>query len=173
MKFLRKLYSVITGALTVRGNIYIQAGHNAVIGTLDNYALSLRTNNTNRVFITNSGNVGIGTTAPLAKLHVIGDAIINGAFSTKVDTITAATTLNNTYHIVLADASSNAIKITLPSASICAGRQYIIKKIDSSANAVTIIPQSGQTIDGQTSISITAQNDLRRIVSNGANWYII
>jgi hypothetical protein len=58
--------------LTVVGNIGIQAGSNAFIGTLDNYALSLRTNNTDRIFITNAGNVGIGTTAPGAKLHVHG-----------------------------------------------------------------------------------------------------
>jgi len=119
------------------------------------------------------GNVGVGTTAPSAKLHVVGDTIINGAFSTKVTTITANTTLDNTYHVVLADATNGVITITLPSASTCSGRQYVIKKIDSSTNAVTITPQTGQTIDGQTNISITSQNDLRRIVSNGTNWYII
>jgi len=119
------------------------------------------------------GNIGIGTTAPSAKLHVSGDTIISGAFSTKVTTITANTTLDNTYHIVLANATNGAITITLPSASTCSGRQYVIKKIDSSTNAVTIAPQSGQTIDGQTGINITTQNDLRRIVSNGTNWYII
>jgi hypothetical protein len=118
-------------------------------------------------------NIGIGTTAPAAKLHIIGDAIINGAFSTKVTTVTANTTLNNTYHIVLANATNNAITITLPNATSCAGRQYIIKKIDSSTNAVTITPQLGQTIDDQASISITTQYDLIRIVSNGTNWYII
>jgi hypothetical protein len=56
--------------LTVAGNIGIQAGTNAFIGTLDNYALSLRTNNADRVFITNTGNVGIGTTSPTATLHI-------------------------------------------------------------------------------------------------------
>jgi hypothetical protein len=173
MKFLRKLYSVITGTLTVKGNINIQAGSNVFIGTVDNYALSLRTNNTDRIFITNDGKVGIGTVSPLATCHVNSDIFINGALATKITTITANTTLNNTYHIILANASSGAITITLPSAPNCTGRQYIIKKIDSSTNAVIIMPQSGQTIDGQSSINLTTQNDLRRIVSSGTNWYII
>jgi len=56
--------------LTVAGNIGLQAGANAFIGTLNNYALSLRTNNTDRIFITNTGNVGIGTTAPGAGLDI-------------------------------------------------------------------------------------------------------
>jgi len=249
MKFLRKLYSIIIGTLTVKGDINIQANRNAFVGTIDDYALSLRTNNTDRVYITNNGSVGIGTTtpsekltvgeqdrvglnvsgpisqiylgskyvdeayrvieydrstgklllkrgltgqspvvemvvasdgsvgigtvAPLGRLHVVGDAIINGAFSTKVTKITANVTLDNTYHVVLADAQNGAITITLPNASTCAGRQYIIKKIDSTLNAVTVIPLSGQTIDGQSSISITIQNDLKRIISDGTNWYII
>jgi hypothetical protein len=62
--------------LTVAGNIGIQAGANAFIGTLDNYALSLRTNNADRVFITNTGNVGIGTTVPSEKLHISGGGIL-------------------------------------------------------------------------------------------------
>ncbi len=56
--------------LTVAGNIGIQAGANSFIGTLDNYALSLRTNNADRIFITSSGNVGIGITSPTSKLHI-------------------------------------------------------------------------------------------------------
>jgi len=59
--------------LHVGGNIGIQAGANAFIGTVDNYALSLRTNNIDRVIIDTSGRVGIGgVTSPQANLHIGG-----------------------------------------------------------------------------------------------------
>jgi hypothetical protein len=120
-----------------------------------------------------TGNVGIGTITPIAKLHVNGDFKLDGSFNTNVITITSNKNLDSTHFIVLANASNNSITITLPDATTCTGRWYIIKKIDNSTNEVTITPQSGQTIDGQSSITITTQNDLRRIISNGINWYII
>jgi hypothetical protein len=40
------------------------------IGTTDNQPLTLRTNNTEKVRVTAAGDVGIGTNAPAAKLHV-------------------------------------------------------------------------------------------------------
>ncbi|MEM4598471.1 MAG: hypothetical protein QW400_02170 [Candidatus Diapherotrites archaeon] len=58
--------------LTVAGSIGILAGANSFIGTLDNYDLILRTNNTNRLYITNTGNIGIGTSTPSYKLDVNG-----------------------------------------------------------------------------------------------------
>ena len=42
------------------------------VGTTDNVGLPFRTNNIIRQFITNTGNVGIGTTTPLSKLDVNG-----------------------------------------------------------------------------------------------------
>ena len=67
--------------LHVAGNIGIQAGADAFIGTVDNYKLRLRTNNTDRIVIDTSGRVGIGTTDPQTTLHVRS----NGMTSVQVD----------------------------------------------------------------------------------------
>ena len=62
----------VLGNIGAIGNIFISKGENAFIGTLDNYALSLRTNNVDRIYITNDGKVGIGTTEPSEKLEILG-----------------------------------------------------------------------------------------------------
>lgn len=53
------------------------------IGTTDNVGLSFRTNNVIRQTISNTGNVGIGTTTPRSKLDLIGEIGIDavGGFS--------------------------------------------------------------------------------------------
>jgi hypothetical protein len=52
------------------------AGNIGIVGTQNNYNFALRTNNVNRVFIDTSGNVGIGTASPGARLDVGGGNIV-------------------------------------------------------------------------------------------------
>lgn len=40
------------------------------LGTTDNKSLRIRTNNNQRMIVDSTGNVGIGTTSPLSKLHI-------------------------------------------------------------------------------------------------------
>ena len=47
-----------------------------ILGTLSNHSLGFRTNNMDRIRIDASGNVGIGLTAPNAKLHVAGGLFV-------------------------------------------------------------------------------------------------
>ncbi|MDR2954464.1 MAG: hypothetical protein LBV43_05235 [Prevotella sp.] len=54
------------------GNTGTTAGTD-FLGTTDAQGLAFKTNNTERIRITSTGNVGINTTAPLASLHVEGD----------------------------------------------------------------------------------------------------
>lgn len=49
-------------------------------GTLSNHDHAIITNNTNRIYIENTGNVGIGTDAPFTKLHVNGNILSEQVF---------------------------------------------------------------------------------------------
>lgn len=65
--------------LHVNGNIALSGGHR-FIGTTTNNALHFRTNNQDRMTISSSGSVGIGTTtpSPLIKLDVVGSIRASG-----------------------------------------------------------------------------------------------
>jgi len=78
---------------------------------------------------------------------------------------------------VLANAALNAITITLPSAVSFPGIIHTIKKVDSTANIVSIASVSGQTIDGTNATSSPIQINVQyltlTLVSDGSNWNII
>ena len=82
--------------------------------------------------------------------------------------------LDNTNHIILADASSNNIQLILPAASGNTGLTYIIKRIDNSGSFAVIIDGLGsETIDGVATKVLTSQYQLTTVVCDGSNWYII
>jgi hypothetical protein len=81
-----------------------------------------------------------------------------------------ATTLDASHEFVDCDASGGAFTITLPSASGITGRPYIIKKNDSSTNAVTIDANLSETIDGATTLTLNSKHDFVMIKSDGINW---
>jgi hypothetical protein len=84
-----------------------------------------------------------------------------------------ATLKQNKFNITLSDATSGNQTITLPTAVGISGNIYFVKKIDSSANTVTINTTSSQTIDGATSRVIYDRYSSYMVVSDGSNWYII
>jgi len=90
-----------------------------------------------------------------------------------VATKTANYTALQSDDVLLGDATSGAITITLPTAVGNTGEVFHIKKIDSSVNAVTIATTSSQTIDGVTTQSIGVQYKNITVVSDGSNWSIL
>ena len=73
---------------------------------------------------------------------------------------------------ITVDASGGSRVITLYAASSNSGRQVKVKKIDSSANTVTIDGNSSETIDGATTQVISAQYTSLSLVCDGSNWHI-
>jgi len=129
------------------------------IGTTDNVGLKIKTNNSDRVYISSDGKVGVGTTSPNSTFSV------EGSVSNKVSIVTTNTTLDETYHTVLANATSN-ITITLPTASSSnVGRIYVIKNINS--GVVTI---SG-SIEGASSMTLYEKQNVE-LISNGSTWVV-
>lgn len=90
----------------------------------------------------------------------------------------AVTSQSTTYPIlttdgmILCDASGAAFTVTLPTAVGVAGKQYIIKKTDTTYNAVTIATTSSQTIDGVTTRLLSTQKEEFTLTSDGTNWQI-
>ena len=73
---------------------------------------------------------------------------------------------------VLADASSGGITITLRAVSGLDGYVVKVKKIDSSANTVTVDGSGAEVIDGAATQVIAAQWTSLSLVTNGTAWYI-
>ena len=73
---------------------------------------------------------------------------------------------------VLCNCSSNNITISLPDARHSRAR-ITVKKIDASANTVTLDGLNSQTIDGDATLIISTQYTSVTVVSDGINWYIV
>jgi hypothetical protein len=89
----------------------------------------------------------------LAKADLVDSATLATAITpvSKTGTYTSSAA-----EFVRADATSAGFTVTLPS-SPAAGAVVIVRKVDSTANVVTVAPAGGGTIDGDATASITSQ----------------
>lgn len=101
------------------------------------------------------------------------DATGGGGGEVAPVTITTNTTAATDKHTYLVNASGGAVTLTLPTAVGRAGKVYVVKKIDSSANTVTIDGATTETIDGALTLDTALQWDVIAIESDGANWQTI
>lgn len=148
----------------------------------------------------NLGRVGIRTTDPGTALQVNGGLavtsnanaatdpgdgfvtvengirVINGGIRQPVNTSTASTYLMTAAnYIVRANATSNAMTVTLPDASTgtLIGREFTIIKDDTSANTVTINTVNGEGIAGSATQTITVARQALTVMCVGVNaWRI-
>lgn len=118
-----------------------------------------------------AGLIGLPSGGTPLDRRVTWDRIVPG-IGPYVVSLTASATLLEGYSVVKADATAGAITLTLPPARQ-AYRDVTIKKVDASANAVVIDGDGSETIDGAATVSLTIQNESRRLGSDGSNWFIL
>lgn len=90
-----------------------------------------------------------------------------------IQTQTANYTATEDDDVILCDATGGAFTVTLPPAADVEGLKLYLKKIDASANAVTIDADGAEVIDGSLTQSLAARWQSVTIVSNSAAWWII
>lgn len=137
------------------------------------YAASSATTDLGTV-LSDTGLRTAGTAYPITSSGAVtlsGAVALTGNNRYGLATITAATTLTtSSVQHQMANATTAAFNVTLP-ATTTAGYRFTIKKIDNSANAVTILG----TIDGATNYVLSAQWKYVTLVSTttSGTWYII
>lgn len=88
-------------------------------------------------------------------------------------TVTAAYTAQAHDYTIRADATAAAFSVTLPPAALLSGKVLTIKKVDASANAVTVDGNGAEEIDGAATFSLAAQYDAVTVQSFGTGWDVL
>lgn len=158
-------------AIVLRGTSFDTSGHNVdwrnyvnVTTTAGSSQMFWKARTDNNSYVTKMTLGGDGT------LTATNKVITGGAIQTPSATKTGNYTLTGTDSSIFGDATSGAITLTLPDATLAPGRLYRLKKIDSSANTVTVATTSSQTIDGATTYVLSNQYDSIVVLSDNANW---
>lgn len=88
-------------------------------------------------------------------------------------TISAAYTQSPADLLILGNGTGGANTVTLMSAVGQAGRRVIVKKTDTTGNAIIVDGEGAETIDGQATRTLNVQNEGVEVISDGANWRVV
>ncbi len=174
--------TAITGLQTDLAARMLKTG-DTMTGTL---TLNPGTGNSGLIVKTQFGSSAVtidlnGNTIAYQKLSVGGVTststhTVNGSFGFgSARSVGSATTLTATDAVIFANSAGGGFTVTLPSYSGLGIRMYVIKKVDSTTNPVTIATTSSQPIDvNQTSLVLNNQNDYAVLLSdNVSGWKVI
>lgn len=96
---------------------------------------------------------------------------------TGVKTIKADYHVEATDRVILVDATPGAVRILLPKTADVYRRTIMVKKIDSSGNAVTIEPNrnalGAELIDGAATLAISTQYAVKNLYAGEGAWWVL
>jgi len=87
--------------------------------------------------------------------------------------VTADATVTVNDGLMLVNATSGNVTITLYTAANNAGAVLTVKRTDASTNTVTVDGNSAETIDGRLTWLLPQQYASLTIVSDGSNWFVV
>ena len=91
------------------------------------------------------------------------------AIATKTADYTALTS----DFVLLCDASSGALTITLPSVASNPGNPFYVKRLNSGANTVTIAAVGSDLIDGSSTAVLNSRYETLLLVAEAGSWHVI
>ena len=141
----------------------IDAVGNALIDQNENLDVIFNTNNTERMRILADGSVGIGTTP----INASSTLDVMGSMAANITTTASNITLDDTHYTVIITGGTPTV--TLPAATVCTRRIYVI--INNTGSSVTV--SSYVSFGGGTSTSISTTTRSITVQSNGTSWYRI
>ena len=161
---------VIVFDTTDQGHVVLQPSHNSSNPTAEgDVVVGSTATATARLIpaITDVSDIG-SETLRFRNLYVMG-----GVAGQVISTTTTPYTVLADDFLIKVDATAGAKTVNLPTAVGIRGRQYIIKKIDASGNAVTVEGDGAETVDGAANATLAAQWDAVTVMSDNANWLIV
>jgi len=167
--------SVTAGAAFIGGDVAV--GSSFTIAGLANAT-------TNYLFLSNAGAGSSNMTGVLpANSAFLGIAVTAGGVVTSVTpapqgrthaiaTKAAAYQMSVFDYCILADGAGGGFTVGLPSAVGIPGQELIVKKIDTTANVITVAAAGGQFIDNAASVAMSTPYTSLTLISDGANFWI-
>jgi hypothetical protein len=125
--------------------------------------------------ITFSGQiVVVGSSTFTARLQLSNGATLAGGIDLPTTRVAVDTVLGAGHHTVRVDASGALRTITFPNPATTPGRQYVIIKGDTSANAVRLSTPAGVFgVGGDVTYDLTYPGQVITLQSDGTDWNIL
>lgn len=156
--------------VTTAGNIVLPGTVSIVMTAATSFVVLIYdATNTKWLCLPGADNVAVTNAANTFSASNIFGASIDHKYTA----VSGATTASAVHFMINADCTAAGRTITLPTAVGCAGRTYVIRKLDVSGNAVTIACNGAEHVNGVDTQTLAAQYDTATVMSDGAGWMVI